>query len=471
MKLYDTLSSGKTCFMPLNSDCVKMYVCGPTVYDFVHLGNMRSAVAYDILFRLLKALYPKVIYVRNITDIDDKIINAVHSKCEDIKEFTSRYTEFFHEDMQELNCLEPTFEPRATEEIPCMLEIISKLIDKGHAYVVKNTVYFSVASHGAYGRLSKRKQEEMVSGTRVDIDEDKRHPGDFVLWKPATDVDLRLGAYWDSPWGKGRPGWHIECSAMSYKYCGDSFDIHGGGADLMFPHHENELAQNNCAFPDGVYAKYWVHNGFLTVNGGEKMSKSLGNVLTVRELKEKGVDGQVMRYVFLSTHYRKPLDWNDKVVSSAKVAMKRISRACQQLCEGYSVESDDSVQINEGVMEALLDDMNTPKAISIVHDMVTQINKMRDVEGRANLAKSLVKSMKFMGMDFVGKEIVGGEDESEWGDTSWIEASIAERNEARRLGNFALADRIRDELRSRGVVAVDEKDGKTSWYFEKDSDK
>ncbi|MCU7611474.1 cysteine--tRNA ligase [Anaplasma capra] len=463
MRIYDTLHANKRVFSPLDCGRVGVYVCGPTVYDLAHIGNARSVVVYDVLFRLLRALYPEVVYVRNITDVDDKIINAADAEGKSIAELTAHYTKLFHEDVAELNCLAPTHEPRATEEIEVMLNLINELIASGHAYVKGGTVYFSVESYEPYGRLSGRRLGDMISGSRVEVDADKRHPGDFVLWKPATELDLRLGACWPSLWGMGRPGWHIECSAMSYRYLGKDFDIHGGGADLMFPHHENELSQSCCAFPGSEYARYWVHNGFLTVNNGEKMSKSLGNVITVRGLLSGGVDGEVIRYVFLSTHYRKPLNWGDKAVLDAREALNRMYRSCGEFsAESLNTNLED-VDVHDAVMESLKDDMNTPGAIAALHELVKEINKADSSKQKLRLARVLNKSAILMGVfrNFPERRLHGAQrtiDESE------IIKLIEERGAAKKCGDFELADKIRQRLSDLGIGISDEKDGSTHWY-------
>ncbi|HCE59471.1 MAG TPA: cysteine--tRNA ligase, partial [Wolbachia sp.] len=278
IRIYNTLTKKKELFTPINENHIKMYVCGPTVYDYAHIGNARSVVIYDVLFRLFKFCYSKVTYVRNITDIDDKIINSANEKNSDIESITTRYTNAFHDDMKSINCLEPTHEPKATESIGVIIELIEYLLQSGHAYEANKHVYFSVESYPEYGTLSGKKIDELTHGSRVEIDENKKHPGDFVLWKPASDVDYKLSSHWNSPWGEGRPGWHIECSAMACAHLGKDFDIHGGGIDLQFPHHENEIAQSKSAFSGSTFAKYWMHNGFLTSNK-EKMSKSLFNIV------------------------------------------------------------------------------------------------------------------------------------------------------------------------------------------------
>ncbi|KJV65922.1 MULTISPECIES: cysteine--tRNA ligase [Ehrlichia] len=457
MIIYNTLTGIKEPFIPVNSSNVKVYVCGPTVYDFAHIGNSRSIVIYDVLFRLLKLLYPKVTYVRNITDVDDKIINVAQSSKQNIYDVTSTYIRAFHEDMKMLNCLDPTYEPRATDNVDIMINVIQKLIDLGHAYVYNGSVFFNIKSYPSYGKLSRRNISELIYGSRVDVELGKKHPGDFVLWKPATAIDKQLMSCWSSPWGLGRPGWHIECSAMSYCYLGENFDIHGGGADLQFPHHENEIAQNCCAFPDSHYAKYWVHNGFLTVNG-EKMSKSLGNVLTVRQLLDSGIKGELIRYVLLSAHYRKPLDWSSKIVANAQESLNRMYTALSSIDADLSLDS--GVELSNSVIDCLKDDINTPKAISILHEMVTKINKTSDIMKKVCLTKTLIKTANFLGIL-----------QHSWQD--WFKINnndkeisqlIDERKKARASNDFKKADDIRQLLLDRGIVLSDNRDGTTHWY-------
>ncbi|WP_045809325.1 cysteine--tRNA ligase [Candidatus Neoehrlichia procyonis] len=458
MKIYDTLRSAKVQFTPIDENHIKLYVCGPTVYDYAHIGNARSIVVYDVLFRILNTIYPKVTYVRNITDIDDKIVNAARNSNKTIQDITSYYTRLFHEDMDYLNCLPPTFEPKATEKVQVMIQLIEKLIANKHAYVKNGVVYFNIQSYKPYGQLSKRNVNDMIYGNRIGINVDKSHPGDFVLWKPATELDFRLMSYWESPWGLGRPGWHIECSAMSYDYLGENFDIHGGGADLQFPHHENEIAQSCCVFPDSKYAMYWVHNGFLTVNG-EKMSKSLGNIITVRGLLDNCVRGEIIRYIFLSTHYRKPLDWSETAVLNASKALNRIYNA--MFCVSYDKHTQlvNDVEVHDEILESLKDDMNTPKALSILHDIVTQINKTQDLYHKCFLIKTLKKSASFLGVMQNSWE--------RWFNVSYdddIETLIQRRSVAKQKKDFETADNIRKILSEKGIVLSDNKDGSTRWY-------
>lgn len=438
--LYNTLTRKKEEFKPLDSKNVRMYVCGPTVYDRAHLGNARSVVVYDVLYRLLKHLYPKVTYVRNITDVDDKINKAAKEQNIPIQQLTSKVTQWFHEDMGALNVLAPTIEPKATEHIGQMIEMIKILIEGGKAYVAQGNVMFSVKTLADYGKLSGRVQEELDAGARVKVEGYKRDPNDFVLWKPA-DKDDDPSSVFDSPWGKGRPGWHIECSAMSTEYLGQDFDIHGGGSDLMFPHHENEIAQSCGAYPQSHFAKYWVHNGFLTVNG-EKMSKSLGNFITVRDLLDKGIKGEVIRYALLKTKYNEPLDWSEKLLSDAK----------KELDTFYGrIRRDKGAGGAEGVIEhmanILSDDVNVPVALSVLH---------------ANTGDVL----KQMG-DILG---ILQQDPERWfkGDSggSDVDAQIAARNAAKKAKNWAEADRIRNELKAQGIILEDKPDGTTDWRKE-----
>lgn len=438
LSLYNSLTRKKEQFQPLNPDSVGMYVCGPTVYDRPHLGNARAVVVYDVLFRVLKAQFKNVTYARNITDVDDKINAAAKANGEPISALTQRITQMFHDDMGALNCLKPTLEPRATQHIGDMVAMIENLITNGNAYVADGHVLFAVKTDPNYGQLSGRKTEEQEAGARIAVESYKRDPGDFVLWKPA-EKDDDASSVFDSPWGKGRPGWHIECSAMSHKHLGADFDIHGGGADLKFPHHENEIAQATCAHKGSHYAKTWVHNGFLTVNG-EKMSKSLGNFTTVRELLDKGIKGEVIRYALLSTHYSKPLDWNEKLISDSQKAMDKFYR---HLNDGAAPLPRGA---NNPVLEALSDDMNTPKAIALLHENPALIPQAAELLGLFH------------------------ENPTEWFtqmtndiDAAKVEALITARNEAKAAKNFAEADRLRAEIVGMGVVIMDRPGGITEW--------
>ncbi len=422
-----------------------MYVCGPTVYDRAHLGNARAVVVYDVLFRLLRQIYgaEHVCYARNITDVDDKINAAAKKNNEPISVLTERVTGWFHADMAALNVLAPTHEPRATQHIAHMIAIIQRLLDKGFAYVSAGHVLFAVSQYAAYGALSGRNTDDLVAGARVAVESYKRDPGDFVLWKPADGEDDASSVF-DSPWGKGRPGWHIECSAMSSEYLGQGFDIHGGGADLMFPHHENEIAQSCCAhgesapLPPSGFAKIWMHNGFLTVNG-EKMSKSLGNFITVHDLLERGVKGEVIRFALLSTHYRSPLDWNDKLLEDAKKTLDSWYRSL--------ADSAPTTRGAEEEVEYLCDDLNMAKYFSAMHAASAQARlRMGRLIGFFNESATSWFHATASGLD-----------------TRAIDDRIAARHVAKKAKNWAEADRIRNALAAEGILLEDRPDGTTDW--------
>ena len=380
IKLTNTKTRRKEVFEPIDPENVRMYVCGPTVYDRAHLGNARPVVVFDVLYRLLRHVYgdTHVTYVRNITDVEDKIIDRAQERGIDIDDLTRTTTDWFHEDMAALGVDyrdDPQFhEPRATEHIPGMVAMIEELIAKGHAYAAEGHVLFSVESYAAYGALSGRSVDDMIAGARVEVAPYKKNPMDFVLWKPSSDDQPG----WDSPWGKGRPGWHIECSAMSLAILGDSFDIHGGGNDLMFPHHENEIAQSCCAHPTGEFARYWLHNEMLQVEG-KKMSKSLGNFFTVRDLLDQGVPGEVIRFVFLSTHYRKPMDWTEKKAREAEATLRKWYAQAETVTDAGAPSS--------AVIQALADDLNTALALTELHQL-----------SHANDAATLKATLQFLGL-------------------------------------------------------------------------
>ncbi len=440
LNLYNTLTRKKEAFTPADANNVKMYVCGPTVYDRPHLGNARSVVVYDVLYRLLMHVYGEkhVTYVRNITDVDDKINAAAKANGEPISALTKRVEGWFHDDMAALNCLLPNIEPRATAHIDKMIEIIEKLIANKNAYVTQGHVLFRVNSYKDYGQLSGRKQDELIAGARVEVESYKENAGDFVLWKPAEEGDDPSSVF-ASPWGPGRPGWHIECSAMSSKYLGDDFDIHGGGADLMFPHHENEIAQSCCAAPHSKFAKFWVHNGFLTVNG-EKMSKSLGNFTTVKDVLDKGVRGEVIRFALLSAHYRSPLDWNEKLIHDAKKTLDGWYRAIANTPQEDAIPGI--------VIDALLDDLNTSLAINNIHIHVAPFTPAW-----------LRKTGELLG--------ILQQDPEKWfkgdGADSGVQTLIDERIAAKKNKNWARADEIRKQLAADGIVLEDRPDGSTDW--------
>ncbi|MBM3571683.1 MAG: cysteine--tRNA ligase, partial [Alphaproteobacteria bacterium] len=387
--IQNTLSRAKEPFTPLDPGHVRMYVCGPTVYDFAHIGNARPVVVFDVLYRLLKRQYSRVTYARNITDVDDKIIDASKSSGEPIERITARTTDAYHEDMDALGALRPDVEPRATAHVLEMVRMIKDLIARGHAYAADGHVLFNVPSMAEYGRLSRHNREELIAGARIDVAPYKRDPADFVLWKPSTP-DL---PGWDSPWGRGRPGWHIECSAMSQRHLGETFDIHGGGLDLIFPHHENEIAQSRCAHGTPFMARYWMHNGYLTVNG-EKMSKSLGNFFTVRDLLAE-VPGEALRYFLLSGHYRAPLDFTKQGLAEAKTALDRLYQALRAAPAGAASDSSDH---GAEVVRALEDDLNTPLALAQLHELATIANKADSADRRGRAVAALRQAGLVLGL-------------------------------------------------------------------------
>ncbi|WP_138380209.1 cysteine--tRNA ligase [Luteithermobacter gelatinilyticus] len=438
MKLFNTLTKKKEDFVPLDPHHVKMYVCGPTVYNYAHVGNARPVVVFDLLARLLRHDFPKVTYARNITDIDDKIITASQETGEDISAITTKYTRIYEEDMGALNAELPDLRPRATDYIPQMIAMIETLIDKGYAYVADGHVLFHVPSMENYGELSGRNREEMIAGARVEVAPYKKDASDFVLWKPSRADQPG----WDSPWGRGRPGWHLECSCMIEDTLGETIDIHGGGLDLIFPHHENEIAQSRCAHGGAALARYWVHNGYLTVEG-EKMSKSLGNFITVHELLEEGVRGEAIRLALLSAHYRQPLDFSRDGIDQAKKQLDRWYR----LTEGVEATEED---IPEDFLEALRDDLNTPKAIAVLSALARE-GKVKELKAAANMFGLLHQDDWFT--------MAGGEDAIEEVEVNRL---IEERAEAKKNKDFVTADRIRDELAAQGVILKDGPDG-TTW--------
>ena len=446
--LNNTLSRKKEVFIPLDPSNVRFYVCGPTVYDFAHIGNARPYVVFDVLNRLLRHIYPKVTYARNITDIDDKIIKAAHENDEGINNLTERTALAFQEDMKAIGNMAPDIEPKATAHVDEMIQIIRSLIEKGNAYEKDGHVLFSVSSFPSYGKLSRCNHDEMIAGARVEVAPYKREPEDFILWKPS---DKGIPG-WESPWGFGRPGWHIECSAMSSKYLGETFDIHGGGHDLIFPHHENEIAQSQACHGLETFARVWVHNGMLTVNG-EKMSKSLGNFITVHQLLDK-MPGELIRYVLLTAHYRQPLDWNDQLVQQSRQSLDRLYNALR------GCEIDPDAMIEESIKMALEDDLNTPLAIASLHEIASRINKCLNNKDKNKLASSLKASGKWLGLLqqdpeawFKGKTGI---------DEAVILSLIEERNKARENRDFSAADRVRDQLLKSGILLEDGPLG-TSW--------
>ena len=450
--LYNTLTRRKDPFQPLKPDHVGMYVCGPTVYDRAHIGNARPVIVFDVLYRLLRRLYPAVTYVRNITDVDDKINARSKQSGEPIAVITERTTRMFHEDIAALNALPPTIEPRATAHIAQMIAMIERLIAKGFAYAAEGHVLFSVPSMSDYGRLSRRSQDEMIAGARVEVAPYKKDAADFVLWKPSSP-DL---PGWDSPWGRGRPGWHIECSAMSLEHLGGTFDIHGGGQDLVFPHHENEIAQSTCA-NGAPFARVWMHNGYLMVEG-EKMSKSLGNFFTVRELLDQA-PGEAIRLAMLSTHYHQPFDWTADGLKQARTALDRMYQALKGAAD-IVAEGRDAPPVE--MLAALKDDLNTPLAISHLHELAGALNKAAPAD-RARAKGALLAGGDLLGVLQQDPEAWFKGDVGEGGLTeAAIEALIAARAAARKARDFAEADRIRKDLADQGVILEDNAQG-TGW--------
>jgi len=442
--LTNNLTNKKELFVPRDKKNIGMYVCGPTVYDDPHIGNARPLVIFDILFKILKNTFSNVTYVRNITDIDDKIIKSSQDQKISTKELTKKITSSFLEDCKFLNCENPSHQPKATEHINLMIEMINQLIKKGFAYENNNHVYFEVKKFSEYGKLSNKNLEDLISGSRIEVSENKKSSEDFVLWKPSKKDEPS----WESPWGNGRPGWHLECSAMSKKFLGSEFDIHGGGIDLIFPHHENEIAQSRCANATKTFAKYWVHNAFITISN-EKMAKSQGNILKIKDFRNN-TSGQVIRLALMSAHYKQPLDWNDKLISD-----------CQNtLNKWYRIYSSDikTVQVTKEVLKPLYEDLNTPGYIANLHQLYEQANKGENKE-------LFISACKFIGLL--------NENNEQWEKYKKNKASISEteinskidlRNKARANKDYKEADRIRDDLFDKGVL-IEDKDGKTLWKF------
>jgi len=454
LKLHDTLQGKKVPFEPLEPGKVTMYLCGPTVYNYAHIGNARPAVVFDLLARLLRRDY-ELTFARNFTDVDDKINAAAAEAGVPIGEITERFIEAYQEDMGALGVLPPDLEPRATENIGVMVSMIESLIDSGHAYEAEGHVLFDVARCPDYGMLSKRDLREMIAGARVEVAPYKRSPQDFVLWKPSTP-DL---PGWDSPWGRGRPGWHIECSAMTEKHLGRTIDIHAGGQDLVFPHHENELAQSTCAHDGAPFARYWLHNGFLSIDS-TKMSKSLGNVLLVHDMIEN-TPGEVIRLALLNAHYRQPLDWSDDSVAAARRMLDRLYGALRGI--PVAAERRDAAEVPPALIEALEDDLNTSKALAVMFDLARALNKSKDDEERTALAAELLAAGDLMGLLQGDAEawFAGSAEDGDL-DADTIQAMLDSRKDARDRKDFAEADRIRDELQGRGIAIEDGPEG-TQW--------
>ena len=442
--LTNNLSNKKEKFVPIDENNVGMYVCGPTVYDDPHIGNARPIVIFDILFKILKSKFSSVTYVRNITDVDDKIIKSSNEKKISISDLTQTVIKSFSEDCNYLNCEIPTAQPKATEHIDLMIEMISELIKKGFAYENNKHVYFEVKKFDDYGQLSNKKLEELIAGSRIEVSDNKKNSEDFVLWKPSLENE----PFWDSPWGKGRPGWHLECSAMSKKFLGNEFDIHGGGIDLIFPHHENEIAQSRCANDTKVFANYWLHNAFITMSN-EKMAKSQGNILKIKDFRGK-VSGQVLRLALISAHYKQPLDWNDKLLDD-----------CQNTIDKwYNAYLPSNKELEDEIIQPLYDDINTPGYIANLHKLYDKANKGNDTDKQIfNSACNfigLLQETKEEWLDYKKGKIDISETE--------IENKIELRNKARADKNYKEADNIRDYLLDKGVL-IEDKDGKTIWKF------
>ena len=450
--LHNTLKQKKEKFVPIDAQNVRMYVCGPTVYDKAHLGNAKTPVVYDVLYRLLCHVYGKdhVTYVSNITDVDDKILNKHKETGKSIREITEQTYNWYIEDMAKLNVLAPNYRPRATEYINDMIELVKKLLANKHAYEAENQVLFDVDSMPAYGCLSGRSMKEMLAGARIEVADYKKNPADFILWKPSAADQPG----WDSPWGYGRPGWHLECSAMSSKLLGNDFDIHGGGSDLIFPHHENELAQSCCAFPGTHFAHYWVHTGMLMING-VKMSKSLGNFYTVDEILAQ-YPAEALRLLFLTTHYHQPFNFTFEGLQQAKAILDKFYNA---LLKSADVPAQKAV-VSDKVVAALADDLNTPLALSYLHETVNELNKAQTAEEKGKLKAQLLADAEMLGLLYNDPEAWFKGDNND--KAAVIEKMIAQRAEAKKNKDWATADAIREELKVQGIILEDSPTG-TTW--------
>ena len=444
--LTNSFGNKKEKFVPINTKKIGMYVCGPTVYDDPHIGNARPLVVFDILYKVLKCKYgnKSVSYVRNITDVDDKIIQSSLEKKISIDDLTKKIILNFNNDCEYLNCEKPNEEPKATDNISLMVKMIEDLIDKNYAYINNNHVYFEVKKFKDYGKLSNKNLEELVAGSRVEISENKKNAEDFVLWKPSKENEPS----WDSPWGKGRPGWHLECSVMSKKYLGTKFDIHGGGRDLIFPHHENEIAQSRCANDTDTFANYWVHNGFITISN-EKMAKSQGNILKIKDLK-KNINGQVLRLALITTHYKQPLDWNDKLLGECQKTLNKWYDCYIQVKK--------KVLIPDELLAPLYDDLNTPSYIANIHKLYEKAHQGNDQDKEVFTTAcnfiGLLSETKDQWLKFKKEKSEISEEE--------ILSKIKARDKARKDKDYKLSDKIRDELLNKGVL-IEDKDGKTTW--------
>lgn len=454
LQIYNTLSRKIEPFVPADPNRVTMYLCGPTVYNYAHIGNARPAVVCDVLFRLLQRLYPNVVYARNITDVEDKINAKALAEGVTIDVITQRYTAIYREDTRALGVQDPVIEPHATDHIEQMIAMMETLIEAGHAYVAEGHVLFDVTTYANYGALSRRSTKEMIDGARVEVAPYKKTPGDFVLWKPSDDTQPG----WDSPFGYGRPGWHIECSAMAKSHLGETIDIHAGGQDLVFPHHENEVAQSVCTHGGKTFARYWVHNGFVTMDS-RKMAKSLGNVITIHELLKQH-DGEVLRMVLLGAHFRQPLDWSDRAVAQAKKTLDKWYRTLGELPETPSLPG---VSPNP-IIEALEDNLNTPDALSVLAGLMKRVRNADNETERAQALAAIKEGSELLGLlrkspqEWFDQQVAG-----EAIDAEHVETLIIARAQARKERDFARADQIRDEIAALGVLLEDKPDGSSTW--------
>ena len=447
LQISNSLTRKKDLFKPINEKKISMYVCGPTVYSNPHVGNARSLIVFDLLFRVLINLYGKknIFYVRNITDVDDKIIEVSREKGVSIDKLTSEVTKIFHENTKDLNCLSPTIEPKATDHIKEMIDMISSLIEKKLAYISKDHVYFLISEFKNYGKLSNKKLDDLIAGSRVEISKLKKNSLDFILWKPALSGEPG----WDSPWGRGRPGWHLECSVMSEKYLGKNFDIHGGGLDLLFPHHENEIAQSCSNNSSNILANYWIHNGFVTMKK-EKMSKSLGNIETISDVLKR-YSGQVIRLALLSAHYKQPLEWNETLLEQTKATLEK----------WYELYDEKQTISNiTKISSSLLDDLNTPKYFANLHELFNLASK-----GDKEKKSEFNQACRLIGIFNEKKDVLEKKKQSlAKVDEKYILEKIKERIQARKFGDYALADKIRDELFKNGI-SIEDKQNKTEWKY------
>lgn len=467
MRIYNTLTNSIEELKTIEEKKLKLYVCGPTVYNYIHIGNVRPLVVFDILARYFEYKDFEVNYVQNFTDIDDKIIKRANEEGITEEEVTKKYIEAFHEDTSKLNLLKNINRPKVTENIPEIIDIIQKLIDNGYAYSINGDVFFDVLKYEKYGQLSNQKLDELELGSRVEIMEAKKNPMDFALWKNKKEGE----PYWESPWGNGRPGWHIECSAMAHKYLGESFDIHGGGQDLIFPHHENEIAQSRCAY-NGEFAKYWMHNGYVQLNG-EKMSKSTGNFFLLREIEEK-FSGAVIRLFIASNHYRKPMNFSFEEMENTKKTLENITNSMLRISSNQAEQEivtdhefiDMITKFDEKFEYAMEDDLNTPMALATIFDQIRETNKYIDNNGKSLGVKTSYISLKKKLIDVIGIEIEY-ENKSATNDLTekLIELLLNLRKEARETKNFPLSDKIRDELKAIGIEIKDNKDGTTTTSY------